>query len=91
MRYRSLHNVQAPGFMSNDDLRATFMYGAPVDTTVRVRKSGIYRLVSVDFSAHSDAMAKDQAAQFRRDANILGPSDHEGLQVKTRQGWKNLL
>lgn len=92
MRYRSIHTLVQPQGYTHDDLRAAFTYVTPSDARVKVTRHGKNAPlgVTVVFDAASDAMAKDAAAAVRREATILGPTDHLATQVMTRNGWKNL-
>jgi len=92
MRYRSIHTLVQPQGYTLDDLRAAFTYVTSSDSRVSITRHGRNAPlgVTVEFSANSDALAKQISADIRREATILGATDHLATQVKTRQGWKNL-
>jgi len=92
MRYRSIHTLVQPQGYTHDDLRAAFTYVTPPDTEVKVTRHGKHAPlgITVVFDADSDAMAREVAAAVRREATILGSTDHLAVQVRTRNGWQNL-
>ena len=60
MRYRSIHTVEQPRGYTHDDMRASFLSGAPEGTRVKITRHSKHGPlgVTIEFSAATDALAK---------------------------------
>jgi len=90
MRYRSIHSIDV-SHLRPDAIRESLLQGAFTENVViHVKRLHSRTLVTISFDAASDAIAKQQAASFRTESNILGPADHMGTQVRTLGGWRDI-
>lgn len=92
MRYQTILTTYVPRNYTLDDLRAALLYVSPTQAQVTITTHGrnLPVTVAVKYAANSDAMAREAAAAIKTEATILGSTDVQATQVRTRNGWQNL-
>lgn len=86
MLYRTVHSVYHRNETATE-IKGIMTYAAPEGARISVRKTKHVADIYVSFNVATDAIARDAAAELRKEATMNWAADYLGLQVKTRNGW----